>query len=481
MIRFEIERRSFFIRASLAPAFSCLTFPLNFQRAKKNSIDLFEILIGQRVEGVRQFSNERSFALILTNDLALVFKMHGTRSNLIIFEQGHAKELFKNNLHADRALRFQDLDKTIDWSFEAFAPVHNDPGKLYFTFGKVVWQHLKKLNYDRSTIEEQWTFIQAVIAELERGDFYITDIHDTPVLSLIRTGEVRKHFKDPIESVNEYFYAFTHTHAFTLEKNSFLALLQSTLQSSKNYHQKNSAKLNELGADNNYKIWADVLMANLHLIKTGADKVTLNNFYNEDRPIEIKLKRDLSAQKNAEVFYRKSRNQKIEIAHLRQSLLKKEEEIRALEQLIDKVRQAEDLKTLRKLKGEAHTDSSANEQNILPYHEFVHEGFRIWVGRNAQSNDVLTLKFSYKEDLWLHAKDVAGSHVLIKYQSGKPFPRSVIERAAQLAAYNSKRKNESLCPVIVTPKKFVRKRKGDAPGAVVVDREDIILVEPKLT
>ena len=114
----------------------------------------------------------------------------------------------------------------------------------------------------------------------------------------------------------------------------------------------------------------------------------------------------------------------------------------------------------------------------LPYHQFEFRNFRILVGKNAVANDMLTLKFSHKEDLWLHAKDVSGSHVLIKHQSGKNFPRDVIEYAASLAAYNSKRKTESLCPVIVTPKKFVRKRKGDPPGAVVVEREEVVMVEP---
>jgi predicted ribosome quality control (RQC) complex YloA/Tae2 family protein len=106
--------------------------------------------------------------------------------------------------------------------------------------------------------------------------------------------------------------------------------------------------------------------------------------------------------------------------------------------------------------------------------------YKIWIGKNAQHNDTLTLKYSFKEDLWLHAKDVPGSHVLVKYQSGKKFPKEVIERAAQLAAYNSKRKTDSLCPVAFTPKKHVRKRKGDPAGAVVVEREEVILVEPRL-
>ena len=82
--------------------------------------------------------------------------------------------------------------------------------------------------------------------------------------------------------------------------------------------------------------------------------------------------------------------------------------------------------------------------------------------------------------MWLHAKDVAGSHVIIKHQSGKNFPKDVIERAAELAAYNSKRRTESLCPVSYTPKKFVRKRKGDAPGLVVVEREQVIMVVPRI-
>ena len=86
---------------------------------------------------------------------------------------------------------------------------------------------------------------------------------------------------------------------------------------------------------------------------------------------------------------------------------------------------------------------------------------------------------AHKDDLWLHAKDVSGSHVIIKFQAGKTFPTTVIEKAAQLAAWYSKRKSDSLCPVIYTPKKFVRKPKGAAPGSVIVDRENVILVTPQ--
>ena len=207
--------------------------------------------------------------------------------------------------------------------------------------------------------------------------------------------------------------------------------------------------------------------------------ITLTNFYS-GAPEEIKLKNELNAQQNAEVFYRKAKNQQIEINKLKESILFKEKEIERINTTLQQLEKVTDVKSIRMLMVEKKSRANKNNEPSLPYHIFNFNGFQIWVGRNAIANDELTLKHSYKEDLWLHAKDVPGSHVLIKHQSGKKFPKEVIERAAELAAYNSKRKTESLCPVTVTPKKFVRKRKGDPAGAVVVEKEDVILVIPKI-
>ena len=102
----------------------------------------------------------------------------------------------------------------------------------------------------------------------------------------------------------------------------------------------------------------------------------------------------------------------------------------------------------------------------------------MFVGKNAKSNDILTQKIATKNDLWLHARDVSGSHVVIRDRLGNSFPASVIEKVAALAAWFSKRKTDSLCPVIFTPKKFVRKIKGAPAGQVVVEKEDVIMVVP---
>ncbi len=480
IIRFETREEPFFTKAGLLPNFSCLSFPENFQRARKNSADLFDELIGRKLVSIRQFDNERSFAMVFTDDITLLFKMHGNVSNVILFKQSDPILLFKNSITTDASILLSTLDRTIDWSYEAFVSNEDKLSTLYVTFGKPVWQYLDDHGFYSASREEKWQAIQRVRALLETPTYYISRFKNGVALTLVPVGEIVKEHRDAILAVTDFYYTHSQASAFLHEKQTILSSLRSTLTNFENYIEKTFSRLAELEGDSNYKIWADLIMANLHVIPPRAEKITVSNFYHRDVPTEIKLKQDLSPQKNAEAFYRKSKNQHIELERLQHAIEQKEKEIAILKNKIDAIEAAYDLKSLRSaISAFGLSKQKEKQPEILPYHSFEFMGFKIWVGRNAQSNDVLTFRHSFKEDLWLHAKDVAGSHVLVKYQSGKPFPKGVIERAAELAAYNSKRKTESLCPVIVTPKKFVRKRKGDPAGAVVVEREEVIMVEPR--
>src|SRR5690606_30605056 len=89
VIRFETNDDPFFLKASLGGGLSHLSFPSSFQRARKNSIDLFENFIGYRVIDIRQFLNERSFALLFEEGRTLLFQMHGNRSNIVGLEGGN--------------------------------------------------------------------------------------------------------------------------------------------------------------------------------------------------------------------------------------------------------------------------------------------------------------------------------------------------------------------------------------------------------
>ena len=473
--------QSFFIKASLQPEFCCLSFPDSFNRARKNSIDLFNDTLMKKVAGIRQFENERCFSIDLEENYSLLFKMHGNRANIILFNQNEPKEIFRNHLEADYQIKLSELDREVDYSKKSFLNNITSLSQTYFTLGKPVWEYLTQKDFQDAGIEEKWNLFEETLQHLNKPQYYILEKENKLILSLLPYGKIIKQFTDPLKVINEFFQLYSQTQAFYSGKTTALRPLREQEKNAAGYISKNQVKLQELLSDQHYQAWGNLIMANLHRIKTGEEKVLVENFYDENKPLEIKLKRDLSPQKNAEVYYRKGKNQHIEIQKLKEAISRKEIELEKTKLLISKIESSTDLKELRITSTDSKKISKKKGTEVsLPFHEFEFKGYKIWVGRNAECNDKLTLKHSYKEDLWLHAKDVAGSHVIIKYQSGKNFPKDVIERAAELAAYNSKRKTDSLCPVIVTPKKFVRKRKGDPAGAMVVEREDVIMVEPKL-
>jgi len=480
IIELNNSTNSFFIKTNLAPGFCCLSFPKNFHRARKNSIDLFKDLILKKVILVTQFENERSFLIQLEDQYSLIFKMHNNFANVLFLKEDAVVEIFRNHLQADFQIKPADLNRSIDFGKDGFLQT-TSLSSTYFTLGKVVWDYLEEKGFKPLERHAQWRLFEQTLQLLEKPKYYLIERKGKLIFSLLPFSDKTEEFSDPITAVNEFSERQVHTDVFQREKNEITNRLHIKLKGSNSYLKKNGQKLNELINDHHYELWADLIMANLNSIKTGQEKASIPSFYDESI-VEIKLKRELSPQKNAEIFYRKAKNQQIEINKLKEAIAQKENEIKNLGRWIDSVGKTEDIKELRKVGEEAGLNRKAQGQvENLPFHEFEFKGYKILVGRNAEANDKLTLKFSYKDDLWLHAKDVAGSHVLIKCQSGKSFPKDVIEFAAGLAAYNSKRKNESLCPVAFTQKKYVRKRKGDPAGMVVVEREEVILVAPYIS
>jgi predicted ribosome quality control (RQC) complex YloA/Tae2 family protein len=473
VLEFNNSKSSFFIKASLQPSFCCLSFPQVFHRAKKNSVDLFSEALMKKVVSVTQFENERSFLIQLEARVSLLFKMHGSQSNIILLQEGKVMSIFKNQFQTDWEIDCQKLNRTIDWSRAGFLQSQQHLKTNYFTLSREFWDYLTELDFEKKSENERWNTFHSTIEKLRNPHFYIGKEKDKLVFSLLPLHNPIKEYSDPIEALNYFFHLATAETALSLEKKSALRHLHDQLRSKQNFISRNEIKLNELLNDHHYQLWGDLIMANMHQIKIGTEQVTLPSFYNQ-QPIAIKLKKEFNAQRNAEIFYRKSKNQQIEINKLKESIAQKKKEMLEIEKKILSVETSNDIKLLRK----SNENVRIKNEPPLPYREIEFKGFKIWLGKSAEANDELTLKHSYKEDLWLHAKDVAGSHVLIKHQANKPFPKDVIERAAQLAAFYSKRKNDSLCPVTVTAKKFVRKRKGDAVGAVIVEKEDVILVQP---
>ncbi|MFK7899474.1 MAG: NFACT RNA binding domain-containing protein [Cyclobacteriaceae bacterium] len=464
-----------YIKAYLDSQFCCLSFPGSFARAKKNSIDLFSELLERKVESIVMYANERAFGICCSDGFELLFKMHGNRANVMLYQNGTQLCIFKNKLQNDLGVKLTNLHRTIDQDASAYEKAEGDERKLFPTFGKLPLQELMKRGYEEDgNLIRRWNVLQDLLDEMETNPFYICRVDESIKLSLFPIGEVLSELADPMEAADTFFSTYIRENSFLKVKKEQLKEVEKTIIKSENYVRQNRKKLSELTDQLAYSKIGDLLMANLHTITSGQTSVQLVNFYDENKLLEIPLKRDLSPQLNAERYYRKGKNQQKEIDQLEANSAEKERQLEKLYAKLKELEQADSIKDLRK-------DSPKGKKVVkeeLPFKQFEVDGYAVWVGKNAKNNDFLTLKHAKKEDLWLHAKDVSGSHVVIKSKSGKVISARTIEKAAVLAAYYSKRKTDSLCPVIVTPKKFVRKAKGALPGQVIVEKEKVVLVDP---
>ena len=470
-----------FIRASLVPALTFLAFPESFARGKKNNIDLFDQAIGGVLNKVEVTPNDRSFTMWFNNGFRFLFKMHGSRSNIIGIDKTGETDLFRSQLTDDEGLTTDKLATSLALDREHFDKADGNLRQFLPILGKEATDHLNSRGYDTATLEQQWQLLSVVLGAFEKPRYYICRWQQKVQLLLFETGEVLMEAATPTEAATVFAQKLGRDFYLKTELQPLLQRLRKELKQTESYLTVSNEKLADLKDGRSYSQMADVLMANLHQLQTGQTEATLDNFYTGE-PIAIKLKRDLSPQKNAEVFYRKAKNQKIEIGKLEEAIAGKAGlESRLIGHLLA-LEEMKDIKAIRQYVQEHKLVGPAQTQQIAsrPFKVFQVGQYEVWVGTNAKNNDELTLKYATKNDLWLHAKDVPGSHVVLKWRAGQNFPKGVIEEAAALAAYYSKRKTDTLCPVIFTSKKYVRKPKGSHPGAVVVDREEVIMVEPGL-
>ncbi|AFL85884.1 putative RNA-binding protein, snRNP like protein [Belliella baltica DSM 15883] len=476
----SLDKTNLYIQANLLPSISCLSFPDDFKRGKRNTVSLFPDLIGQKISQVKPISFERAFVIYLESGDRIIFKLHGTRSNILFYKGSEELpyKIFRNELRDDWNIRQAELAKDLDLSKSNFLALEGNASKFLPTLGKIPREWLKEKGYIETTIEEKWTLLEELLDMLDSPLFSIVEKGKDHYLSLLPEEKSVLQTDDPIIAVNTLFRYIVVIQAFQREKQHWFKTFEDQKKKSSNYIQKTAEKLQSLESDISPAQLADVIMANLHQIERNAEEVTLFNFYTNQDQL-VKLKRGVSPQLFAENLYRKSKNRKIEIDQLYQNLEDKENLLAKTETLIEQLKGVTDFRTLKAFVKEHNLIAQEKDkQEQIPFKRFDVEGFEVLVGKSAKSNDEMLRYFAWKEDLWLHAKDVSGSHVIIKHKSGINFPKTVIERAAELAAYYSKNKSETLAAVMYTPVKFVRKVKGSPAGAVMVDKESVVIVPP---
>ncbi len=450
----------------------------DFTRAKKNTTDLWTELYGLKVLDISLFLNERAFKIELENDYVLVIKFFQNSPNLLIFKENQIVYLFNNKLIADRNVSIESFHRSLDFNKKLFYENEGKIKGLIPTLGKILIAFIDDQTAGMS-LEDGYTKVQEILKNIEKPVFYIISYQNKIQLSLVPFAEVLETLDSPQAALEAFQQKYWAIDAFKEKQNTLIKDLERQIQKTKTYIFEKENSLHELNTQASNDEVGHILMANLHLIPEEAETVELFNFYTQTQ-IKIKLKKNISPSKNAEWYYKKSKNEKISRQTLEENLAAANANLQKYQVTLTSIEKAEDHRALLPFVKavERAKNSAINEDELFKKYEIL--GYEILVGKNAKNNDLLTLKHARKDDYWFHAKDVSGSHVILRKKNGQNVAENIAEYAASLAAYYSKRKNDTVVPVIFTQKKFVRKTKNLPDGKVIVDKERILLVKPAI-
>lgn len=234
-----------------------------------------------------------------------------------------------------------------------------------------------------------------------------------------------------------------------------------------------------------YRKYAEVLKINLSAINKGMSKIELKDSYGDDKILSISLNPALTPSENADEYFKKYRKAKdsLELLKRRSEITQKElESIRKMrdefEQEYETALEKHQSEISALLPGVAEKGKSTPR---LPYKSFaLSTGLTIYIGRDGADNDATTFHHAKPYELWFHTSQCPGSHVVMKFpdKNFKPSKAEIIETAA-IAAYYSKARHSKTVPVIYTERKYVHKPRKAKPGLVTVEREKMVMVEPK--
>lgn len=294
--------------------------------------------------------------------------------------------------------------------------------------------------------------------------------------------------KESVDSLSKLVESFYHNNSLrdriNQKASGFKKILNTKLNRLTNkYLAMNDELLNNQSKED-LKIFADLLSINIYKIEKGMKKISVENIYDNMKEIEISLDERKSPRENIEAYYKKYKKLKTADEIIKAELPKIEEEMKYIKQILETIEIITELNELSEIEEELISlgyirKSKKNKQKLEKSKPYIFEtdsGALIYVGKNNLQNENLTLKFANKNDIFFHAQDVPGSHVILR---GTNLTEDDYKIAGFLAGYYSYFKNEGYANVDYTEKKHIRKAKGTGLGMVYYDNYKTLFIDFK--
>lgn len=294
-----------------------------------------------------------------------------------------------------------------------------------------------------------------------------------------------KKFSTLSEMLDVFYHTKANRDRVQQQGGQLLHVIRKNLQRNKKKLKKLSNELKATENADEYRIKGEVLTTYLYQIKRGMTKITLPNFYDNNKEITISLSNQLSPSQNAQKYFKKYQKLKNAVTFVNEQIELTKKEVAYLEEIQTQIELAtpadlDDIKTELQQEGyikkkQQKSKRSSRVKINKPETFIASDGTEILVGKNNLQNEKLTLHTAKKTDIWLHAKNIPGSHVIIK--SNNPSDETLFE-AAMLAAYFSKFRSSANVPIDYVQVKNIRKPNGSKPGFVIYEGQKTLTVTP---
>ncbi|MCX6179290.1 MAG: NFACT RNA binding domain-containing protein [Chlorobiales bacterium] len=481
----------------------CLSVKEGAHKKARNSASLMSEVHKQQVSRVDISPSDREIRILLANETTIVLQLFSSNTNVFLVRENHIIDAFKhknaltgepwqpgnNSPGVLRNLETLATNQTLFVEQFNSRSEKEIPEKLSAAlagFDRSLVQEVLKRVPAESSAEALFIAFQSVFYELLDPKITVAEKENgEPKFSLFQSPFPQPHFFNSVlEGLTDYSIKMWQF----FETKEQLKALRSKLLRDLGKKQKalesfNTELLGEFAQ--NYETSGHLLMASLYQPRTHRESITVKNIFEQEAPdTTIKLKEALTLQKNAEEYFSKASKTRGKLKVMQGRLTRLEEEAKALEKLLAETDTITTPKEARRFienysisLGKSSALSTKNNRAPLPFRVIqLSQSITLLVGKNAANNDLLTFTHARPHDIWLHARGSSGSHCVLKGATLQQL--NEIKKAAEIAAWYSSAKHSELVPVLYTLKKYVRHGKHLAPGQVIVEREEVILVKP---
>lgn len=485
-----ISDENYYLDFSADPKYSCCFVSNNFSRAGKNTLDLFDDLIGEIVQSINLLNFDRVFKIELINSYLYIILFGRGSSNVILTKKDNtiidAFEEKSSLLNTHFQTRASDI--VLDETQSVFDLLAKSP---FIMGNKLAKEFLYLYNINPEDKISDLTFdlsqkVNEFLLKCKSSKTYIYKQNKINSLSPIELNHLRispeRVFDSTSTAIKWKKINDIESDKINEESKGISRLIENEISKTRARYNRAENFIELLELAEKYRLYADLLISQPNQREKVGKQIELNDW--DGKALKISLDEKLTILDNATRYYSKAKKTEKD-AVLKEKDIEKQKSI--LEHFLQIQEEFKQIKSYKEIK--AFKTKYAKSLNLKinikmetesKFRHFSYNGFDIFVGKSAANNDDLTMGFAKPNDIWLHARGVPGSHTIIKNYSKEKISKEIIEYAAELAAYYSQSRKASLVPVIYTEKKYVRKPKGANPGSVVVQKENVIMVKPRI-